>query len=146
MFAQVFEAASEQHPDITFGKIDIEDQPGLQAAAGITSIPTLMVFRDGVLVFSQSSALPAKALEQVIQEVRDLDMVEVRGKLAARSRHQEPGGELRHQPHRGSTVRRRSQPGVGRGCCRVACGSCWRGGFGRGWAGFGRAAAVWCGA
>jgi thioredoxin 1 len=56
MFAPVFEAASEQHPDITFGKIDIGDQPGLQAAAGITAIPTLMVFRYGVLVFSQSSA------------------------------------------------------------------------------------------
>ncbi len=83
MFAPVFQAASRQHPDITFGKIDTEDQPELSAAARISSIPTLMAFRDGILVFSQPGALPAAALEQVIQAVRDLDMDEVRGKLAA---------------------------------------------------------------
>jgi thioredoxin len=83
MFAPVFQAASRQHPDITFGKIDTEDQPELSAAARISSIPTLMVFRDGILVFSQPGALPAAALEQLIQAVRDLDMDEVRGKLAA---------------------------------------------------------------
>ena len=82
MFAPVFQAASRQHPDITFGKIDTEDQPGLSAAARIASIPTLMAFRDGILVFSQPGALPAAALEQLIQAVRDLDMDEVRGKLA----------------------------------------------------------------
>ena len=59
MFAPVFQAASDQHPDITFGKIDTEDQPGLSAAARISSIPTLMAFRDGILVFSQPGALPA---------------------------------------------------------------------------------------
>ena len=83
MFAPVFQAASRQHPDITFGKIDTEDQPELSAAARISSIPTLMAFRDGILVFSQPGALPAAALEQLIQAVRDLDMDEVRGKLAA---------------------------------------------------------------
>jgi thioredoxin 1 len=83
MFAPAFQAASEQHPDITFGKIDTENQPELSAAAGIRSIPTLMAFRDGILVFSQPGALPAKALEQVIQAVRDLDIDEVRGTLAA---------------------------------------------------------------
>ncbi len=83
MFAPVFQAASRQHPDITFGKIDTEDQPGLSAAARISSIPTLMAFRDGILVFSQPGALPAAALQQLIQAVRDLDMDEVRGKLAA---------------------------------------------------------------
>ena len=83
MFAPVFQAASEEHPDITFGKIDTEDQPGLAAAARISSIPTLMVFRDGILVFSQPGALPAAALEQVIRAVRDLDMDDVRGKLAS---------------------------------------------------------------
>ena len=82
MFAPVFQAASRQHPDITFGKIDTEDQPELSAAARISSIPTLMVFRDGILVFSQPGTLPAAALEQLIQAVRDLDMDEVRGKLA----------------------------------------------------------------
>ena len=82
MFAPVFQAASEQHPDIAFGKIDTEDQPELSAAARISSIPTLMSFRDGILVFSQPGALPARSLEQRIQAVRDLDMDEIRGKLA----------------------------------------------------------------
>ena len=82
MFAPVFDAASGKHPDIAFGKIDTEDQPELSAAARISSIPTLMAFRDGILVFSQPGALPAQALEQLIQAVRDLDMDEIRGKLA----------------------------------------------------------------
>ncbi|NES31278.1 thioredoxin [Micromonospora terminaliae] len=81
-FAPVFERASEQHPDIVFGKVDTEAEQGLAAAAQIRSIPTLMAFRDGVLVFAQPGALPAAALEQVIQAVRDLDMDEVRSKLA----------------------------------------------------------------
>jgi thioredoxin 1 len=84
-FAPVFEAASEQHGDITFGKVDTEAEQGLASAAGITSIPTLMAFRDGILVFSQPGALPAPALEQVIAAVRDLDMDEVREKVAAQS-------------------------------------------------------------
>ena len=84
MFAPVFQAASRQHPDITFGKVDTEDQRGLSAAARITSIPTLMAFRDGILVFSQPGALPAASLEKVIQAVRGLDMDEIRGKIAAR--------------------------------------------------------------
>jgi thioredoxin 1 len=82
MFAPVFQAASRQHTDITFGKIDTEDQPELSAAARISSIPTLMAFRDGILVFSQPGALPAAALEQLIQAVRDLDMEKVRADLA----------------------------------------------------------------
>jgi thioredoxin 1 len=83
MFAPVFKAASGKHPDITFGKVDTEDQPALAGAARITSIPTLMAFRDGILVFSQPGALPAAALEQLIQALRDLDMEDIRGKLAA---------------------------------------------------------------
>ncbi len=82
MFAPVFQTASTQHPDITFGKIDTEDQPELSAAARISSIPTLMAFRDGILVFSQPGALPAAALEKLIQAVRNLDMDEVRADLA----------------------------------------------------------------
>src|ERR1044072_7117416 len=77
-FAPVYDAASEQHTDVTFGKIDTEDQQELAAAAQITSIPTLMAFRDGVLVFNQAGALPAPSLEQVIQAVKDLDMDDVR--------------------------------------------------------------------
>jgi len=91
MFAPVFTAASEKHPDITFGKVDTEDQPELAAAARITSIPTLMAFRDGILVFSQPGALPAAALEQVIQAVRDLDMDAVRDKLAQQELAQQEG-------------------------------------------------------
>ena len=82
MFGPIFESASESHSDITFGKIDTEDQQGLAGAARITSIPTLMAFRDGVLVFSQAGALPAASLEKLIQAVRDLDMEDVRSELA----------------------------------------------------------------
>ena len=82
MFGPVFQTASEKHQDITFGKIDTEDQPALSAAARITSIPTLMAFRDGILVFSQPGALPAASLEKLIQAVRDLDMDQVRAELA----------------------------------------------------------------
>jgi thioredoxin 1 len=85
MFAPVYEAASAQHPDITFGKIDTEDQQELAAAAQISSIPTLMAFRDGILVFSQPGALPARALEQVIQAVRDLDMDDVRRQVTTQT-------------------------------------------------------------
>jgi thioredoxin 1 len=82
MFAPVYEAASATHPDVTFGKVDTEAEPMLSTAARITSIPTLMAFRDGVLVFSQPGALPAAALEQVITAVRDLDMDQVRRDIA----------------------------------------------------------------
>lgn len=73
MFAPVFESASEQHPDIVFGKVDTETEQELAAAAGITSIPTLMAFRDGVLVFSQPGALPARDLEDLIGQIRAID-------------------------------------------------------------------------
>ncbi len=88
MFAPVFEQASETHPDVTFGKIDTEDQQELSAAAGITSIPTLMAFRDGILVFRQPGALPAAALEKLIQAVRDLDMDVVRADIARQQAEQ----------------------------------------------------------
>jgi thioredoxin 1 len=83
-FAPVFEAAADTHPDIVFGKVDTEAEQALAAAAGIRSIPTLMVFRDGVLVFSQPGALPAEALEELIAAVRALDMAQVQAELAAR--------------------------------------------------------------
>jgi thioredoxin 1 len=82
-FAPVYESASEANSDITFGKIDTEAEQQLAAAAGITSIPTLMAFRDGVLVFSQPGALPAPALNQVIDAVRGLDMEQVQRDVAA---------------------------------------------------------------
>ena len=83
MFAPIFERASTAHPDIVFGKVDTEAERNLAAAAGIRSIPTLMAFRDGILVFSQPGVLPAKALEQVVAAVRELDMDEVRAKVSA---------------------------------------------------------------
>ena len=82
-FAPVFEAASAQHEDIVFGKVDTEAEQALAAAAQITSIPTLMAFRDGILVFSQPGALPAAALDQVIAGVRALDMDDIRAQLTA---------------------------------------------------------------
>ncbi len=77
-FGPVFEEASAQNPDITFAKIDTEAEQALASAAGITSIPTLMAFREGVLVFAQPGALPAPMLGKVIGAVRDLDMDSVR--------------------------------------------------------------------
>jgi thioredoxin 1 len=85
-FAPVFERASEQHTDIVFAKVDTEAEQGLAAAARISSIPTLMAFRDGILVFSQPGALPSAALEELITAIRGLDMDEVRSKVAQQGR------------------------------------------------------------
>ena len=85
MFAPVFEAASLAHTDIVFGKVDTEAERSLAGSAQITSIPTLMGFREGILVFSQPGALPAAALEQVIAGIRALDMDDVKSKIAERS-------------------------------------------------------------
>ena len=82
-FAPVFEEASEQHQDIRFYKVDTEEERELAARASITSIPTLMAFRDGILVYARPGALPAPMLEQLIEGVRGLDMDEVRRQLAA---------------------------------------------------------------
>jgi len=86
MFAPVYAKAAAAHPDIVFGKVDTQAEQALAAAAGISSIPTLMAFRDGVLVFSQPGALPAAALEEVIAGVRDLDMDQVRSQLTTQAR------------------------------------------------------------
>jgi len=94
-FGPVFEAASETHPDITFGKIDTDANQGLAGEFQISSIPTLMAFRDGVLVFSQPGALPAAGLEQVIKAVRDLDMDDVRAQMA----HDHHGHDHDHDHH-----------------------------------------------
>ena len=81
-FGPIFEEASEKYPDIVFGKIDTDDQQQLAMAAQITSIPTLMVFRDGIVVFRQSGALPLSALEDLVSQVQNLDMDEVRKQIA----------------------------------------------------------------
>lgn len=82
MFAPIYEQASETHDDITFGSIDTEVEQGLAGALQITSIPTLMAFRDGIMVFRQAGALPAPALEELITAVRGLDMDDVRRQVA----------------------------------------------------------------
>jgi thioredoxin 1 len=84
MFAPTYGAAAERHPDITFAKVDTEAEQAHAAAANITSIPTLMAFKDKTLVFSQPGALNAAGLEEVIQSVRNLDM----DKLRAEAGHQ----------------------------------------------------------
>jgi thioredoxin len=83
MFGPVFEEASQTNTDIVFAKIDTEDQQELAGAMGILSIPTLMIFREGIGVFSQPGALPAAALENLIAQVRALDMNEVRAAVAS---------------------------------------------------------------
>ena len=96
-FAPVFEAASGQHPDVVFAKVDTEAERDLAAAAGISSIPTLMAFREGVLVFSQPGALPAAALEQVIEGVKGLDMVAIHADIAARAAGADAAAEVRSE-------------------------------------------------
>ena len=82
-FAPVFEKASDTHADIVFAKVDTEAEPGLAHAFQISSIPTLMAIRDGVVLYSQAGALPAQGLEQLIQAVRDVDMDEVKSSIAS---------------------------------------------------------------
>ena len=81
-FGPIFEAASEKHPEMRFAKVDTEAEQQLAAMAQITSIPTLMIFRDGILLFNQPGALPAPALEELITKVEALDMDEVRAQIA----------------------------------------------------------------
>ena len=83
-FAPVFERSSEAHPDVVHAKVDTQSERDLAATLEIRSVPTVMAFRDGVLVFSQAGALPPAALDDLITRVKALDMAEVRGKIAAR--------------------------------------------------------------
>lgn len=89
-FAPIFEQASTKHADITFGKIDTDAQPELSGAFEIRSIPTLMIFRDGILLFEQAGALPAAVLEELISKVRALDMDDVRKQVEAQRAASEP--------------------------------------------------------
>lgn len=81
-FAPVFEKAAEANPDITFAKVNTEEEPELAGALGISSIPTLMAFRDDVLVYREAGALPAKALDALITQVRELDMEALKAEIA----------------------------------------------------------------
>jgi thioredoxin 1 len=88
MFAPVFEAASEKHDDVVFAKVDTEAEQQLAGEAQIRSIPTLMAFREGILVFNQAGALPSESLEELIGAVRGLDMGDVRAKIDAGGQEQ----------------------------------------------------------
>jgi thioredoxin 1 len=92
-FAPVFEAAADRNPDITFGKVDTEAEAGLAAAFQIRAIPTLLVLRDGIVLAAQPGALPASALDELIEKVRSLDMDEVRRSIEEQERvpQQAPG-------------------------------------------------------
>jgi thioredoxin 1 len=82
MFGPIFEATSDENPDVTFAKVDTEAEQQLAGALGIQSIPTLMIFRDGIQLFSQPGALPKAALDDLLEQVRELDMDEIRKELA----------------------------------------------------------------
>lgn len=81
-FAPIYEAASEKYPEVVFAKVDTEAEQALASSAGISSIPTLMIFRDGILLFNQPGALPAAALEEIIGKVNGVDMDAVRKEIA----------------------------------------------------------------
>lgn len=90
VFAPVFEKAATKHTDVTFAKVDTEAEPALAAAFEIHAIPTLMAFRDGILVFEQAGALPAAALDKLIEAVQALDMDDVRRRIATDEAEAEP--------------------------------------------------------
>jgi len=90
-FGPIFDRVSDKHPDITFAKVDTDAHQELSAMAGIRSIPTLMMFRDGILLFNQAGALSERALEDVIAQARGLDMAAVRAELESTATSVEPG-------------------------------------------------------
>jgi len=92
MFAPVYEGAAERHDDIVFGSVDTEAEQQLAGSLGISSIPTLMAFRDGILVFRQPGALPAPAFDELIDAVRALDMEDVRRTIATEEQHEAAQG------------------------------------------------------
>ena len=95
-FAPTFEAASQRHPDVVFGKVDTEAQQGLASYFQIQAIPTLMVFREKVMLFNQAGSLPPKSLEDLLQQVKKLDMAEVHRQIAAHSHSHEHGENCDH--------------------------------------------------
>ncbi len=92
VFKPVFEKAAEKHPDVAFAKVNTEEQPELARMFGIQAIPTLVVFRDKIGIFSQAGALPAAALDNLIEQAQALDMDEVRREIAAEKAKQETEG------------------------------------------------------
>jgi len=97
VFAPVFEKASQVHTDVVFGKVDTEVQQELAGAAGIQAIPTLMLFRDGVLLFREAGALPASALEELVKQARELDMDKVKAEIAEHEKDHVHGPGCDHE-------------------------------------------------
>lgn len=95
-FAPIFEAAATKHPDVTWGKVDTDAHQALSNALGVRSIPTIMAFRDGILLFEQPGMLPASALEDIVKQLRALDMDEVRKKVAEAEASHEHGEHCNH--------------------------------------------------
>ncbi len=95
-FAPIFAAASERHPDVIWGKLDTEAQPELASAFSIRSIPTLMVFRQGILLFSQAGMVPANVLDELITKVREVDMDDVRKQIASHQHEHGPDCDHDH--------------------------------------------------
>lgn len=88
VFGPIFDRVAEKHPGVVFAKVNAEEHPDLAVSFGVRAIPTLMIFRDGILVFSQTGAMPEEALHALAGRVRDLDMEQVRAKLAAHNKMQ----------------------------------------------------------
>jgi thioredoxin 1 len=86
MFGPIYEAASEKHSDVVFAKVDTEAEQSLAGTAGITSIPTLMAFRDGILLFREAGALPANSLEELITTIKGVDMEAIKKEIAAETK------------------------------------------------------------
>jgi thioredoxin 1 len=97
MFAPTYEKSSEKHPDIVFAKVDTEDQPELAGAFGIRSIPTLMIFRDQVILYAQPGAIPEHMLEDLIGKVGEVDMDEVRAQMAAHEHGEHEDHDHEHE-------------------------------------------------
>lgn len=89
-FAPIYQKVAKENPDITFGKVDTQAQPGIAAAFGIRSIPTLAVVRDGVLIFQQAGLVPVEGLRDLVRQVRELDMNEVRAQIATDQENARP--------------------------------------------------------
>jgi len=100
-FAPVFEKASEKYGDVVFGKIDTEAQGELAGAAGIQAIPTLMLFRDGVLLFRESGALPPAALDELVSQAQKLDMAKVKEEIASHAKEHQHGPGCDHDHDHG---------------------------------------------
>ena len=106
-FAPIYEEASERHPDVTFGRVDTEAEPQLAGQLGIQSIPTLVAIRDGVVLFKESGVLPGEAIDQVLEQIRELDMDQIHSEIAEQEAAESPadGGDPDGDPEQHGQAR-----------------------------------------